>query len=507
VTRLESNELYALALAQNEPKVLRHLCRTDLFFLLAWIFSRPDVNRDWLYDRCREVEADPDSRLDLWSRGHYKSTIITYAKTIQDILVSHGDGAVGREVCCGIFSHTRPISKAFLSQIKRELEENQRLKELFPDVLYENPKKDSPSWSLDGGLIVKRKSNPKEGTVEAHGLVDGQPTSRHFSLRVYDDVVTRESVYTPEMIDKTTAAWELSLNLGSEGGIVRYIGTRYHFNDTWKVIMDRGAAEPRVYPATHNGKLNGTPTLLTAAELKELYDQMGPYTFSAQMMQNPTADSAMGFRETDISYYFNEPLRQGMNVYILVDPAHSKKKGSDYTTVSVIGLNHDNNYYLLDGVRARFNLSERAGALFAMHRKWQPLSTGYERYGLQADIEHINYLQEQNHYRFPIVELGGQMPKEDRIRRLVPIMRGGRFYVPTTLPYLDHEKKQRDFVSDMTEELLGFPVGLHDDIIDGMARIADPDFGAHFPSISVAAPPGLTSSVGPTARSDWEPLA
>ena len=37
---------------------------------------------------------------------------------------------------------------------------------------------------------------------EAHGLVDGQPTSRHFRLRVYNDVVVPESVYTPEQIQK-----------------------------------------------------------------------------------------------------------------------------------------------------------------------------------------------------------------------------------------------------------------------------------------------------------------
>ena len=39
--------------------------------------------------------------------------------------------------------------------------------------------------------------------------MDGMPTGRHFRLRVCDDVVTEKSVTTPEMIKKTTTAWEL----------------------------------------------------------------------------------------------------------------------------------------------------------------------------------------------------------------------------------------------------------------------------------------------------------
>ena len=34
--------------------------------------------------------------------------------------------------------------------------------------------------------------------------MDGQPTGRHFSLIIYDDVVVQESVSTPEQIAKTT---------------------------------------------------------------------------------------------------------------------------------------------------------------------------------------------------------------------------------------------------------------------------------------------------------------
>ena len=208
--RQEAKAFYQTALRGKGGEELRmevrKLCRYDLFFLLIFMLKRFDIDRDWLFDRCKEVQNEPDGCLDLWAREHYKSTIITFGKTIQDILIDP-------EVTVGIFSHTRPIAKGFLRQIKHEFEQNKELIGVFPDILWENPKQ-APKWSEDDGIIVKRKTNPKEATVEAWGLVDGQPVSKHFNILVFDDVVTLASVTTPEMINKTTAAWEMALNLG-----------------------------------------------------------------------------------------------------------------------------------------------------------------------------------------------------------------------------------------------------------------------------------------------------
>lgn len=491
LTREQCCDLYAQALADNDAQTMRRLCLEDLFFLLVVGTKRVDLNRQWLFERIREVESDPDEHLDLWFRGAGKSSIITFGKTIQDILVNP-------EETVGIFSHTRPIAKAFLAQIKREFETNTFLQGLFPDVLWSNPHKEAPKWSLDDGIIVKRKGNPKESTVEAWGLVDGMPTSKHYSLMIYDDVVTKDSVTSPEMSAKVTESFSLSLNLSAERCRKRFIGTRYHSLDTYASIMERGTATPRVYKATKDGTLNGEPVLWTREEMQKKIADMDVYVASAQLLQDPFFDKAMGFKKDWLLFYSVLRKTSAWNFYILVDPANEKKRGSDYTVILVIGLAPDGNYYLVDGLRDRLNLTERTSRLFNFVRIWKPINTGYEKYGLQSDIEHIKYVQEQEGYRFRVTALGGQQPKNDRIRRLVPVFEQGRMYFPHTLNFVTAEGKLCDLVREIIEkEYLSFPVSTHDDALDALSRILDDDLQAVFPKVSEVIPVSMAGKDEP----------
>ena len=467
----------AESLGRKEGKlnqIVRLLCQRDLFYLLVRVCGREDMVNPFAYARTREVEERPNGMLDLWAREHFKSSILTFGLNIQTILND-------QDITIGIFSHTRPIAKAFLRQIMREFESNRTLQAAFPDILWGDSLKDAPKWSEDDGIIVRRKSNPNEATVEAWGLVDGQPTSKHYKVLHYDDIVVQASVTTPEMIQKTMTALEQSYNLGTTPGIRRFVGTRWHFNDAYRTLVERGTAVPREHPGRKGGTEEGESVFWSDEIHAAKRRDMGPYTYAAQILLNPKADALQGFRREWLRRY-KRLTPENLNWYLVCDGASSKKKGSDYTAFWAVGLGTDGNYYCVPEVRDRLNLKERANRLFELHRKYRPLQVRYEKYGLMADIEHFQQRMEHENYRFAITEVAGQTSKEDRIKRLIPLFEAGRIWLPESLHVTDWQRVPVDNVrSFIEEEYMAFPVGLHDDMMDALARIAEPDLKLVFP--------------------------
>lgn len=494
-------------------KAIRTLCQVDRYYLLVKVLGRKDALHPWIYARCREVEAAPSGHLDLWAREHYKSTIITFAGLIQVVLNDP-------EITAAIFSHSKPIAKAFLRQIQREFESNELLKAAFPDILYENPERQAPTWSLDDGIVVKRQGNPKEATIEAHGLVDGQPTSRHFKLRVYNDVVTRESVSTPEQIQKTTEAWSLSDNLGSAGGEVWYEGTRYNFADTYSVIMERGAAIPRIYPATDNGRADGRPVLLSPKAWAEKKRNQLEADIACQQLLNPVAGTQRYFNPEDLQIYEARPPL--LMAYLTIDPARSKKKDSANTAMAVQGIDAYGQKYLLDGMDHKMDLAERWQNMRDLWNKWRRapgilgVKVGYETYGAQADMDYFLERQRLENCRFEIEELewpnDSPGSKNDRVQRLGPDFKSHSYFIPyptdedkltpmqvrmiaagyehrLSLPILqvDENGQEYDLVKRFVMQVGFYPFTGLKDLIDAVARIYDMD---------PRPPPGLNS--GPT---------
>ena len=488
----------------SPDEVIAYLGRRDRFFLLTHILKRADAVHPWLYDRCREVEAEPDECLDLWARFHYKSTIITFAGAIQEILNDP-------DITICIFSHTKGIAKGFLEQIKLELEQNALLKRLYNGILYDDPARESPRWSLDRGLVVKRTSNPKEGTLEAWGLVDGQPTSRHFILRIYDDTVSEESVGTGDQIAKTTSRWELSQNLG-DGEINRrwHIGTRYNYADTYQTLIDRNVLTVRLYPATDDGTIDGKPVFMTQKAWDKKKHDESLYIIACQMLQNPAAGSNQEFKPEYIRYFEVRPLT--VNCYIMGDYAGGRKStGSSNTAFAVVLVDTALNKYVVGGACHKMSLTERWTMLKKLRNHWikqpgvQHVAVGYERFGAQSDIEHFESEMKREGKFFNIEELNwpkdGPVAKDNRIRRLEPDHRNWRIFYPyqgEITKMQDRAKRegqvaliakpiicrnQDNRIYNLIEwyianEYLFFPNTTKKDFLDALSRVYDMDIQA-----------------------------
>src|SRR5579859_2503174 len=412
----------------------------DRYYLLTITCKRSDAFHEWLFERCREVEAHPNGHLDLWARYHYKSSIGTFAGIIQEIIVDP-------EITIAIISGTNAVARPFLQQIQEELESNEDLKRIHSDVFWAEPRKEAPLWSREKCLKVKRKGNPKEATIEAFGLIDGARTGRHFAFLNYDDLIDETMVGSPEMIKKVTQKWELSDNLGQMAGTRKWhFGTRYSYADTYGVILERGILKERRYPATDNGALNGKPIMLSQERWDEV-KKTQKSTVAAQMLLNPLAGSENTFTLSSLKHY--DVIPAVLNVYIMCDPSKGRGTRSDRTAIIVVVVDVAGNKYLLDGYAHRMRLSERYDKLKQMERKWrnhpgvQLVRVGYEQYGMQSDLETIAENMERERVYFAIEELNsskdgsGKHAKPDRISRLEPDMNRGAFYVPAVVYHPD----------------------------------------------------------------------
>ncbi len=445
-------------------KTLAHFGKKDFFFFCYFILDLRPINHPWFVPKIYDIQDNHDNTLDLWSRELWKSTLMTYALPQWEQINDPEE-----RIC--IFSNTKSLAKDFLRRIKISLETNALLKAVYPDIFYDKPERQSPKWSEDDGLLCKRKGNYREMTYEAGGITEGTSVGSHYTIRVYDDIVTWESTRTADLINKTRNGFELSHALGTRGGTKRVIGTRYDYGDLYSELLKSDYWTPRIY----RGDVH--PSIWTEEEIEEKRITMGSFNFSCQISLSPISEDQQKFDMKDIKWE-DRPDSNALNTYILVDPAGEKKGHSSYTVMWVIGIDSFGGKHVLDIVRDRLNMHEKWIKLRDLVTKHpNVLQIGYEKYSMQADLNYIQQMKIQTKTYFrDLTPLGGKVKKEDRIRMLIPGFQRGEWYFPKEYSYTDVEGKNRDLIKEfLEEEFVHFPNITYMDMMDCLARIHDPD--------------------------------
>ena len=446
------------------------------------------LDHPWLFERCRDVRERPDGRLFKWPRGYFKSSLITIGLTLHDFISSLPKSANLRVLLLTYKVDT--TGEAFIAGIKRECENNQRLKFHWPDVFWNDPQRESELWTKTG-LLFKRTdgTGAKEPSITIASL-DKQPTSQHFDTIIMDDAVTRETVKTRDSIESTFQAMQTSVFLGSDTTRRRYVGTNWAVDDPWSRAERIG-----MFEVDHQDCYDdeGHPVLRSRHYLEQQEREAGRYNFAAQMRGVPLSSSDRVFLLDWFQDYGNEPDEEaaGKNTYIFVDVS-SGRDGSDYAVIATIGLGEDSCYYLLDLRRDRWSLGEFKDQVLEACRKWRPLICYVEQFGAQRDVEMLKDELRERKWRGTRIEAlprergseASDASKTWRITRLQDSMSRFRWWFPRAVGYRPKGEARDCLQIFLDEEYKVWAPNMkipHDDMLDTLAMVLNNELRLHWP--------------------------
>lgn len=180
-----------------------------------------------------------------------------------------------------------------------------------------------------------------------------------------------------------------------------------------------------------------------------------------EMLCEARSPEQQRFRRDMFRYYDPRTLRRDeLSVYMTVDLASSKAASADYSVCCVVGVTPDGMWQVLDCWYGRVTPVEHMDEIFRLVQKWRPISVGIEKVQYQAAM--LAFLQKEMPRRnifFNVVPLIAGAKKEQRIDVLQPRFAVGSVWFPVGAAWLQ----------EMEGELLAFPTGQHDDLIDALA--------------------------------------
>jgi phage terminase large subunit-like protein len=263
-------------------------------------------------------------------------------------------------------------------------------------------------WSVDEISVdhPKRKAEGiRDATIKAAGIT-ANVTGLHCNVAVLDDVVVPDNAYSQLGRDQVRAFYSQLSSIESTGAKEWAVGTRYHPADLYRDMMEMTEiyfednadeeTELEVYETYErtvetNGeflwpKQRRTDGKTFGFDARELARKKAKYLdvtqFYAQYYNNPNAVETQLIDRSRFSYYERNKVENVsgawymgdklLHIYAAMDFAYTINANSDYTVIAVIGVDEDNNYYVLDIDRFKTNkisvMYEKAETVF---RKWR----------------------------------------------------------------------------------------------------------------------------------------
>jgi hypothetical protein len=211
------------------------------------------------------------------------------------------------------------------------------------------------------------------------------------------------------------------------------------------------------------------PERYSTNDLLKLKHGMAPAIWSALYQQNPTPDDGDYFKRSDFRYGAVSAERaKGMVKFLTVDYAIGKRQRNDWTVMGVHALMPNNERVTLAIRRGRWQTFKLAKTAVELIKEWKPDIYAGEQGQLHAAIWPVIKAELEKEELFISVneDLAPVQDKEARARPLQAMMQMGKW----VFGFANDPKSPP--VETVERELLRFPTGTHDDIVDMLAWAA-----------------------------------
>ena len=409
-------------------------------------------------------------------RKHAKSTAITLAYVLAAILFRNKSYVL-------VVSDTITQATQFLGEIKKELAENDKIRNLFGIGEFIKDTEDDVIVSFTDGTQFRISAKGSEQKLRGLKWNNKRP-----DLIVGDDLENDEIVLNKERREKFKRWFYGALvPCLAFGGTIRIVGTILHedslLNNLMPSVWDKNTvSEPlKVWSKNQRASWKALKYRAHTDDFKYIlwpvaYDQEWFQTqradflarglsdvYSQEYLNEPIDDSVAFFKRSDFVQETPDDKKKRLNFYITGDLAISKESQADYTVFLIAGIDEDRVIHIKNVIRARLDAREIVDTLLALNKGYNPVAIGLEDMQVTKSIGPFlneEMVKTNNFLPLEILKHGGQ----DKISRAKSIQARVRAH---TVRF----DKSADWYGTLEDELCKFPRGTKDDQVDAFAYL------------------------------------
>lgn len=199
-----------------------------------------------------------------------------------------------------------------------------------------------------------------------------------------------------------------------------------------------------------------SPKLQPVDKLEEIKRLQGPTFFSAQYQQEPFAHEGELIKPEHIQLYDGD-VPESATIIMSCDTASKTGEANDNSAIIVCAYFNDA-YHIIHVVCGKFPLKGLTSRVVELYHHYKSPTLLIEDNGSGTSL--IQIFEEHGIWAIGIKPVGS---KEDRVLRNLAPFETGRFYVSAHMSLL----------AEYQRELLSFPKGKHDDMVDATIQILE----------------------------------